>query len=94
MKRVLKENDIITLKGNQKFLVYKCFDYKNESYALVVKLKENDNEEDLTCIVKEFIYEEKLLLDIIRDEKILKPILKALDKSVKEASKQLKKKKA
>lgn len=83
MERVLKENDIITIEENQKFFVFKCFEYNNENYAYVIKVKELENEEDLSCIIKEFIFEDKLLIDVVREPKEVEPLIHAFIHSIK-----------
>ena len=78
MAFILHEDDIVTLQGNKKFLVCKCFTFNNENYAYMCNLVDPSKAKPQFFIATEKVKGEDAYIKILTDKNEVVPVLNEL----------------
>lgn len=76
MNCVLKQNDIVGIEENGRFLVVKSIELDDVVYHYMIKLKETQDNPEIIFVTERIDEEDNLDLDAVTDVELIEKLLK------------------
>ncbi len=76
MNCVLKENDIVGIEENGRFLVVKSVEFEGVVYHYMIKLKESQDDPEIIFVTEMIDDEDNLDLEAVTNRELIEQLLK------------------
>ena len=79
MDFVLKKKDVVLLADKHNYMVHTLFEYEGVGYLYLIRVSDLKKSEPVVFFAREYIKDEKLFLDVIKDSNLIKKLASRLE---------------
>ena len=79
MEFVLKKKDVVVLADKHNYMVHTLFEYEGVGYLYLIRVSDLKKSEPVVFFAREYIKDEKLFLDVIKDSTLIKKLASRLE---------------
>ena len=79
MDFVLKKKDVVILADKHNYVVHTLFEYEGVGYLYLIRASDFKKSEPVVFFAREYIKDNKLFLDVIKDSELIKKLASRLE---------------